>query len=287
MKSLVTGASGQLGRALRATAPASAQVHALHSRQLDITDSSAVHHKVDELRPDWIINAAAYTAVDRAEDEPETAFAVNRDGAANLAEAAKRTGAHLIHVSTDYVFDGQSSRPYRPDDPTNPINVYGESKLAGENVLQDALPAEQWLIMRTAWVYGLPGQNFVTTMLRLFKERDELQVVCDQVGAPTRTTGLARALWRGAQIRMYGLHHWTDAGVASWYDFAIAIQSIALREGILTKTIPILPIGSEAFPTRAKRPDYSILEKQQTWDGLDIIPEHWCTSLKKALKAGR
>ncbi len=281
---LITGANGQLGFELQRTAPDIFAVHAVDAATLDITDAAAVTTMLARLRPDVLINAAAYTAVDRAETEPERAFAVNSEGARYLAEAAKATGCRMLHVSTDFVFDGQNSRPYHPADKPAPLGVYGASKLEGERQVQQVL-GTQALILRTAWVYSAHGHNFVKTMLRLMAERDHLAVVADQVGTPTWARNIAAVLWQAAATEDFnGIRHYTDAGVASWYDFAVAIQEEALAIGLLQRAIPLRPIRTEDYPTPARRPAYSVLDKTGTWERLALQPQHWRDGLRGMLR---
>jgi dTDP-4-dehydrorhamnose reductase len=250
---------------------------------LDIADAAQVRAFVRRERPGLIINAAAYTAVDKAESEQELAAAINVNGAANLATACAENGSRLIHVSTDFVFDGTSSTPYLPDAPTSPLGEYGRSKLAGEQAVVAGLPSA--LIMRTAWVYSAFGGNFVKTMLRLMAEREELSVVADQVGTPTWARGLADALWLAAdQSDLQGLYHWTDAGVCSWYDFAVAIAEEALEIGLLQRMPRIHPIPGSAYPTPAARPAFSVLDKNSTWAVLKTEGLHWRSQLRSMLK---
>jgi len=196
--------------------------------------------------------------VDKAESEPEAAFAINREGAANLARAAELVKARMVHISTDYVFDGRQARPYKPDDPVNPLNVYGESKLAGESAIREVL-GDNLLIIRTAWVYAAHGKNFLTTMLRLMREQDELRVVEDQIGTPTSAVSLASVILMSVSSNLTGIHHCTDAGVASWYDFAIAIRELVTDLDI--KSCRIHPIQTVEYQTPAKRPICSVLDK--------------------------
>lgn len=283
MKALITGANGQLGWELTRTAPADADTLALDRTKLDITDARAVSDTVAHAAPELIVNAAAYTAVDKAESEPERAYSVNRDGAAALADAAAESGARLIQVSTDFVFDGLESRPYRPEDPTAPLGVYGASKLAGEVAVGERL-GDRALIVRTGWVYSFHGGNFVKTMLRLMGERDELSVVADQVGTPTWARSLAEAIWRLAERDTGGdIIHYSDAGVASWYDLAVAIGEEAVARGLLGREIPVAPIASSAYPTPAKRPAYSVLDKSTGWERSRTRPQHWRCSLRAML----
>jgi dTDP-4-dehydrorhamnose reductase len=283
MKTLITGASGQLGRALRHTAPdARALIMADHAA-LDITDARGVAEFVGREGPNLIINAAAYTAVDQAEREPDAAGAVNADGPENLARAAKAHNARLIHISTDFVFDGAQSRPYRPDDPVHPLNVYGASKAEGEARVRAVL-GDEALIVRTSWLYARHGANFVNTMLRLMREEPALEVVADQIGAPTSADSLARFLWLAAtRPDVNGTHHYTDAGVASRYDFAVAIQEEALAAGWLGKAVPIRPIASDDYPQAARRPAFSVLDKRATRRQFVIEPVHWRGALRSML----
>ena len=282
MKVLLAGGSGQLGRELQRCKPADVELLALGSQELDLRAAETVAARVSGFRPQVIINTAAYTAVDRAESEPEAAFAVNAAGAASLAQAARATGAYCLQVSTDFVFDGAQSRPYLPADKTNPLGVYGASKLAGEQLALEVYP-EGMAIIRTAWLYAVFGNNFVTTMLRLMGERERLGVVADQVGTPTWGRGLAEALWRMCRAQPKGICHWTDAGVASWYDFAVAIQEEGFGCGLLAREIPIRPITTAEYPTPARRPAYSVLDKSETWAALGITPSHWRVALRQML----
>jgi len=282
MKVLITGSGGQLGLELRRTMPAGCTMQGFDLDRLDITDLISVIDAVRIDQPDVIINCAAYTAVDKAESDSELAFAVNGRGAGNLAQAAATVGAKLIHVSTDFVFDGTKSRPYLTDDATNPVSVYGASKLDGELRVADAI--ENVVILRTAWLYSPYGANFVKTMLRLMREKDSMGVIADQIGTPTWAGGLAQCIWimaRRPDIR--GIHHWTDAGAASWYDFAVAIQEEALIRGLLDKAIPINPIRTEDYPTPARRPNYSVLDKTHTWQALGVKSPHWRVTLRAVL----
>jgi len=284
MKVLITGAHGQLGWELQRNIPDGIDSVALSSSELDITNGQQVDETVGRLAPQVIINAAAYTAVDKAEEEQQKAFAVNAQGAANLAAAAKKNGARLVHISTDFVFDGRKSSPYLPNDPTNPTGVYGTSKLAGEQKIIEISGLKQCALVRTAWVYSSHGHNFVKTMLRLMAERDRLGVVDDQVGTPTWAKGLAEAVWQLAVTDLDGIFHWTDAGIASWYDFAVAIQEEALSLGLLKKKCTIVPIGTADYPLPAKRPPFSVLDKAVTWSKLGFSGQHWRQSLRNMLK---
>jgi dTDP-4-dehydrorhamnose reductase len=278
-RALVTGGRGQLGCELAETAPAGWCALALGSAELDVTRPEDVTDVLERVRPAVVINAAAYTAVDAAEAEPDRAHAVNAVGAANVAQACGRVGARLIQLSTDYVFDGTATRPYRTDDQPRPLGVYGRTKLAGETEVIRLL-GEEAVILRTAWLYSRWGRNFVLTMLRLLQERDEVGVVQDQVGAPTWTRSLAEAIWvAAARPELRGIHHWTDEGLTSWYDFAVAIQRDALELGLLRRRVPIRPLRTDQYPTGARRPPYSVLDATSTETALRLSRRPWGVSL--------
>lgn len=277
MKVLITGAGGQLGQALQGSAPAGSEIVGLTSSELDIADGVAVEACLDAFRPDILINAAAYTAVDKAEQEPGAAYRTNAEAVGLLSRATRSRGAGFVHISTDFVFDGELGRPYAVDAPTAPLGIYGASKLRGEREAGDNA-----LIVRTAWVYSSGGSNFLLTMLRLMKERTEIRVVCDQIGTPTWATSLAEGIWLLLATKARGIYHYTDSGVASWYDFAVAIQEEALAIGLLDRAIPVLPIPTSDFPTPARRPNYSVLDKSGTTARIGAAP-HWRTNLRLAL----
>jgi len=276
-KALIVGAAGQLGRALQACAPTGVELLTHDVDTLDITDAGAIEACLANTRPDVLLNAAAYTAVDKAESDEAAAYAVNATAVGLLAAGARRVGARFVHVSTDFVFDGNAGSPYRPDAPTNPLGAYGRTKLAGEQEAGNAL------IVRTAWVYAPQGGNFVRTMLRLMAERPEVRVVSDQIGTPTYAPGLAATLWALAGQGVTGIHHHTDSGVASWYDFAVAIQEEALAIGLLDKAVPVIPIETADFPTPARRPHYSVLDKSSTTAALGGPAPHWRVNLRTML----
>lgn len=278
MKALILGADGQVGRSLVATAPAQCEVVALGSRSLDITDAVAATARIAAERPQVVFNAAAYTAVDQAESDEPRALAVNATAVGHLAAAARAHGARLVHLSTDFVFDGTGGIPYAPDAAPNPLSAYGRTKLAGERLVGDDA-----LIVRTAWVYAASGRNFLLTMLGLLRDRHEVRVVADQIGTPTFAPGLAAALWRLAGTGAKGLHHYADAGAASWYDFAVAIQEEALAAGLLHHKVPIVPIATREYPTPAQRPSYSVLDKWETYAVLGAPAPHWRSNLRVAI----
>lgn len=294
IKVLVTGANGQLGLELQATCPANITLIAAGRDMLDITDPQQVAAALAEHQPDAIINAAAYTAVDKAESDVENAYAINHTAAATLArlvaerlalsgaEGSRSEGSlYLVHVSTDFVFDGLQSTPYAPTAATNPQGVYGASKLAGELAVQEHCPTAA--IIRTSWLYSIYRGNFVKTMLRLAAERDSLGVVVEQVGSPTWTRTLADTIWAFIAQKPQGIFHCSDQGVASWYDFAVAIQEEACNIGLLDKTVPVKPLLTAEYPTPASRPAYSVMDKRTTESVLGYTLPHWRVSLRQML----
>jgi dTDP-4-dehydrorhamnose reductase len=284
MKTLVLGSKGQLGKALAETVPGSAEYIGLDLPDLDITSAGAIFELCREEQPVVIINAAAYTAVDKAESEIDVATAVNVEGARNVAAAARDVGARLVHISTDFVFDGTGSTPYSADAETNPLSVYGRTKRDGERAVLDASP-DTATVIRTAWLYSKTGSNFVKTMLRLMQERDELSVVADQFGTPTWANSLATAVWIVASsTTLSGIFHWTDSGEASWHEFAAAIQDEALSLGLLNGRVPIRAISTEEYPTAAARPRYSVLDCSATIAALGLQPAEWRVNLRSMLK---
>jgi dTDP-4-dehydrorhamnose reductase len=281
VKVLVLGGAGQVARAVAACTPANHSVFVKNRQDVDITDENALMAVVAATKPDWIINGAAYTAVDKAESEPALAWAINDTAVGSMARAATHYGVRLLHLSTDFVFDGQSNRAYLAADPTNPRSVYASTKLGGE---RQALAQGDAIVLRTAWVYASSGRNFVLTMLRLMKEKPEIRVVADQIGTPTWATGIAHAIWGliGAAASP-GIYHWTDLGVATWYDFAVAIQDEALSRGLLGRAIPIVPIATAEYPTPAMRPAFSVLNTESTRALVSTPARHWRHQLRAML----
>jgi dTDP-4-dehydrorhamnose reductase len=284
VRALITGASGQVGTALLRSVPPQTELRALTHQQLDISDARAVRSAVAAFQPALIINAAAYTAVDKAESEPFLADAINAQGPQHLAEAAHALdGCRLIQVSTDYVFDGDGPEPYRTDDAPHPLSVYGRTKLAGEQVVLRVLGSRA-VVLRTAWVYAAQGRNFLLTMLRQMRERGAVRVVADQKGSPTAAFSIARAVWRLAELpRVHGILHWTDAGVASWYEFACAIAEDALAAGLLSQPVEVAAIGTAEYPTAAHRPANSALETAASVAQLGLTPAPWRQNLRATL----
>jgi dTDP-4-dehydrorhamnose reductase len=282
MKIVVIGKSGQLANELQKLCAGNI-ISCLGRNEICITSYSDMCSVLDQYLPDAIINASAYTAVDKAETESTEAYLLNEHAVTNLAKYCAAHQIHLTHVSTDYVFGGDKGAPYLVDEPYNPQGVYGASKAAGEKVLQAICPHNSCII-RTSWVYSGHGVNFVLTMLRLMAEKPELGVIDDQIGSPTSAKALAKACLYAAQNKVPGIHHFTDSGVASWYDFAMAIQCLAIEKGMLQRAIPIKPIPTSAYPTAAKRPSYSVLDKStlaQAFNGLQ--PGYWRAELSAVL----
>lgn len=281
-KVLVLGAGGQLGQELQRTVAADLECVPMTRAQLDIADASAVAEYCADVKPQLVVNAAAYTAVDKAESEHDAAYRGNAQGPGVLATVCAEQGIRLIHISTDFVFDGAASQPYRPEAATAPLGEYGRSKRAGEVAVQKAMPDA--LILRTGWVYSSFGGNFVKTMLRLMKEREELSVVADQVGTPTWAHGLAEAVWAAAaRPQLSGFYHWSDAGVCSWYDLAVAISEEALALGLLSKPVKVRPIPAVDYPAPAQRPAYSVLDKTSSWRDFALEGVHWRRQLRAML----
>ena len=281
---LITGGSGQVGHCLKAQLEGCAELSVPDSSALNIADRRSVRQAVETFRPDYIINAAAYTAVDKAESDAERAFAVNRDGARHLAEAAEAAGAAMLHISTDYVFDGAGGAPYDEAAPTAPQNIYGASKLAGEQAVLAA--CRRAVVMRTSWVFGAHGQNFVKTMLRLGRERDSLGIVADQYGAPTAAADIAAALITIVRrhtpeqlAERAGIYHYCGSPYASWFEFAETIFAEAAAQGVLAKIPAVKPIATADYPTPAKRPADSRLDCGKIRTVFGIGPCDWHSAL--------
>lgn len=287
MRVLICGARGQVGHELMRLAPVGFEAVGMGSAELDIANADRMAATVEQVRPQLIVNAAAYTAVDKAESEPERAFAVNRDGVANLAAAAERLGIPLLHISTDYVFAGDASEPYREQEATGPTGVYGASKLAGEQALLAG--CFRPMILRTSWVFGAHGNNFVKTMLRLGREREELSVVADQRGCPTSAASIARALWSLArQYREqgslhWGLYHYSGTPACTWYDFAQEIFRQAHELGLLPRLPVVHAIATAQYPTPARRPAWSVLDCSKLREAHGIAPSDWREELRAVL----
>ncbi|WP_029422352.1 dTDP-4-dehydrorhamnose reductase [Alicyclobacillus macrosporangiidus] len=276
MKVLICGAYGQLGRELLRFTPPFADVSAFGRKELDVADYNQVLDAVNEIKPDAIINVAAYTAVDLAEQEEDHAYLVNANGSRNLAVAAEQVGAKYCYVSTDYVFDGLSTMPYREYDMTSPMNVYGRSKRAGEILAQTL--TRKYFIVRTSWLYGMHGSNFVKTMIRLGREGGTVRVVNDQTGSPTYAVHLAKFIWKLVATDRYGIYHATNSGCCTWYEFARAI----FEECELSADVE--PCSTKDFPRPAPRPAYSVLDHMQIRiNGFPDLP-HWRAGLREFIQ---
>ena len=288
MKVLLTGAAGQLGQALIAAKPAGITLIACRRAELDLANPQACRDAVLAHRPDWVLNAGAYTAVDKAEQQPELSEAVNAAAPQAFAEALLKQGhGRLLQISTDFVFSGMQGHPYGAQDPVAPLGVYGESKARGEAAVLEVLGPERACVLRTSWLYGPVGKNFCLTMLRLHEIKaaagEALNVVADQVGCPTHTAGLATACWQVLAKNIGGMQQWSDAGVASWYDFAVAIGEEAQALGILATAAKVNPISTAEYPTPAKRPAYSLMDCSASRKLLELEPIHWRQGLKRVL----
>ena len=285
MKILLAGGSGQLAQELQPILLSSGEVIAVDRTSLDLSRPESIRQAMAEIQPDLVVNAGAYTAVDKAESEPELANAVNGIAPGILAEECEKLGASLIHFSTDYVFDGSHGSAYLETDSTNPLGTYGKSKLAGEEAIRKA--GKRHIIIRTAWVYGNGGKgNFVKTMLRLGKEREEIRVVADQIGSPTWTGDLAQAISQIIPLlgsETFGTYQYTNSGVCSWYDFAIAIFEEAAKLGLPLKVQRVIPITTSEYPTPAKRPAFSVLSTVKISALLGTHPPHWRQGLRQML----
>ena len=283
MKILVTGVGGQLGRELFLRLQANAvDVIGIGRNDVDFSTPEKVADVIASYKADWVINCAAYTNVDKAEEESDLAFQVNKDSARAVAEGVRSYGGRLVHISTDFIFDGKQSSPYLENDTVNPLGSYGQSKWQGECSVQEILPDA--IILRTAWVYGVHGNNFVKTMLRLAAQCEELRVVDDQIGTPTWTADIVDAVLSLIKSDASGVYNFTNEGVASWYDFAVAIVDEGVKLGFPGKAQQITPISTKDYPTPAIRPAYSVLSKIKTRTILNRAIPHWRDSLHTMLK---
>ena len=283
-RALVLGAAGQLGKACMDCAPEGLAAEGFSRATCDVTDDAALRRVMDDIDPHVVINAAAYTAVDAAEDDPQSADAVNADAPAMLGALCAQRGLRLVHISTDFIFDGRAPRPYAPDANPSPLGIYGASKWRGEQAVLAS--GASHAVVRTSWVYGPGGRNFVLTMLRLMREQGAVRVVNDQIGAPTSARGLAEVCWLLAlRGDASGVFHWSDAGAISWYDFACGIHDEALALGLLPAPAKIEPIPTEAFPTKAQRPAYSVLDCSDTCSALNVTQQPWRDALRDMLRS--
>ncbi len=291
---ILTGGNGQLGHALQKCIPNNINLIVTNRIDLDLTNTASFKKFIREYRPDWLINAAAYTNVDKAEQEPDLARSINADAPEAFAQELAKSGGRILQISTDFVFSGNAGCPYLPNHPVDPIGAYGQSKALGEQSVLRILDANRKAtVLRTSWIYGPVGNNFCLSMLRLHarrvKEGKSLGVVADQVGCPTSSHNLAQACWRIITYLREGkelpsILHWSDSGAATWYDFATAIGELGVAKGIIPKSAFVYPLRTEEYPTLAKRPKYSLLEISRTRELLNLNAIHWRTALSQVLE---
>lgn len=291
MKVLITGTRGQLGKSLIELKPMGINIIPTTRENFNLENLEQCKKFLTSNRPDWVINAGAYTAVDNAEIEKDKAMLINAEAPRVIAETLNNIGGNLLQISTDFVFDGNQSTPYYPEDKTNPINLYGKSKLLGENLIRESFQQNnQYIILRTSWVIGPIGKNFLTTMLRLHNSKENISVVCDQIGCFTSTETLANICWLILKRNLVDNYknqkilHWTQAGVSSWFDIAYEIGKIAEKLKVINKAAKVLPISSDQFITKAKRPNFSLLNCEVTEELLNVKKIYWRDSLYKILQ---
>jgi dTDP-4-dehydrorhamnose reductase len=282
----LVGGKGMLGEACARLIESQKILHVNTDREVDIADYDRLKSFAEgafRQPPGWIINCAAYTAVDQAENEEDLAMRINGQGPACLARLAAGSGSRLIHISTDYVFDGQKDSPYAEDDPVGPLGAYGRTKLAGETAVRSGCASH--FIIRPAWLYGHYGRNFVATVIRLLNEKDEVRIVDDQWGSPTNAADLAGfILWIiQNDSRRYGTWHYTNEGYITWYEFAIKIQEMGLKYGLVKKDTPVKPVTTSQYPTLARRPAFSVLSKKKVREELGVPVRYWDEALNDHL----
>ena len=295
MKVLLTGSQGQLGFSIKKLTPKGIQLFSLNKNQFDLSKINSIKKNLDNIKPDFIINCGAYTNVDMAEDEKEKVMNINANSVKEISLYLKKNGGNLIQISTDYVFDGLNSTSYKVNDKVSPINQYGISKAKAEGFIQKILgDTNQAVIIRTSWLMGTTGKNFLLTMLKLHQTRKEINVVSDQISCPTSTKTLAEACWRVIKLKMEGniynfnfmpILHWSDNGIASWYDIAVAIGEISAKNGLVNLPAFVNPIKSENYPTKAKRPNFSLLDCSSSKEFLNFKGEYWRNSLEISIKS--
>ena len=295
LKIILTGPKGQLGRALTKLKPNDVDLLSVDRSILDLSNFYSCRKLIEDIKPDWIINCGAYTNVDKAEIETDIAMRINADAPRAFAEAIKKVGGKIMQISTDFVFDGQNrNTPYPPDHKRSPIGIYAISKAKGEEAIEETLgQSGKGLILRTSWLIGPVGKNFVLTMLKLHSKGKEINVVSDQIGVPTSSLGLARACWRTIKLdsqdllfkkSQQNILHWSDDGIASWYDLALVIGEIGFEIGLLNNKSKVNPIRSKDYPSRVTRPFYSVLESQSTKNLLKMYGVHWLKSLREIIE---
>lgn len=295
MKILITGANGQLGHELCASKPKDVEIFAFNKNEFDITDPIKCHLIINKIHPDLLINCAAYTNVDEAESNINEAFLINSLGPLFLAEEMRKINGRIIQISTDFVFDGLNrNKPYRPYSKRSPIGIYGKSKLKGEKAIEQVFKnSQRGMILRTSWLMGSIGKNFALTMLKLHQSRESISVVSDQIGSPTCTISLSKACWRISNLMMNNFNftkskmpilHFCDEGIASWFDIAVAIGEIGEKIGLLNQKAHVKSISTSEYPTKAKRPKYSVLESASSKNLIGINKVKWDVSLREMLE---
>ena len=288
MKILLTGATGQVGYEILRSNPNNAEIIHPNREQLDLANYESCKNIVLEHKPDWIINCGAYTAVDAAEKDSQLSKKINSYAPKAFTEIINETNCQLLHLSTDFVFDGEQNFPYKENQATNPLSEYGKSKALGEELIKNKIKnKDNATILRTSWVISPRGQNFILTMLKLHSERESIKVVTDQIGTPTSAKELGKVCWKIIELKknknLPFILHWSDAGVASWFDIAVAVGELGLELGIIKKKACVWPIKTVQYPTPAMRPKYSILDTQLTSQLLETMPNHWRENLLEIL----
>lgn len=288
MKVLLTGSTGQLGQEILISKPKNIHLIAPTRSELDLSNKESCEKFIIEKKPNWVINCAAFTAVDNAENEIKLSKQINSYGPEALLKGLNKINGNLLHISTDFVFNGEQNFPYLENQITSPINHYGYTKALGEKlILNSAENRNNFIILRTSWVISSKGENFVLKMLKLHSEKDYLHVIFDQIGAPTSAKELAKVCWRILDVKndkkLPPILHWSDSGVTSWYDLSEAIGEIALDLGIINKRAKVYPIRTKEYPSPAIRPKFSLLDLQKTSEHLGLTPNHWRKNLKEIL----
>ncbi len=295
IKVLLTGSQGQLGFSIKKLKPKGIQLVSLDKDQFDLSKIANIKNNLEDIKPDFIINCGAYTNVDMAENEKENVMNINANSVKEIALYLKKHGGNLIQISTDYVFDGLSSKAYKVNDKICPLNQYGLSKAKSEKFIGEILgKTNQGMVIRTSWLMGSIGKNFLLTMIKLHQSKKEINVVSDQISCPTSTKTLAEACWKALKLKLerniykdnfMPILHWCDNGIASWYDIAIAIGEISTKNGLLNSPAFINPVKSENYPTKAKRPRFSLLDCNSSRDFLGLKGEYWRESLEVSINS--
>ena len=295
MKVLLTGINGQLGKAIINSKPSSISLIRLDRTKLNLSKKEDCYEAILLYKPDWVINCGAYTNVEKAEEEPILASAINHIAPREFSKALLKTGGKLLHISTDYVFDGYKNSPYKTTDTINPLCIYGKSKANGEKEILDLLGStNQAVIIRTSWLMGVTGNSFLKKMLELHQNNKEIKVIYDQISCPTNPLSLAKLCWKFIQIYSHEnrnkkinnkILHWSDSGVASWFDVAIAIGEISKDIGLIKNRAKVIPIQSNEYISKATRPKFSLLDSKVSQQDMNIVPSYWRDSIKSLLKS--